>query len=289
MSSAIRSLISPGSVCLPGEAVADASAGATVVVGRGLRQRAVAAAASSSATIESTVGGVVRADRVALDDGAAAPLLHVQQSAGARRYAPSVGDPVIGVVIRVNTSNYVVHIGAAYPATLDALAFDGASKVNRPRLVVGDLIYCRVSVAEPDVETELSCCAIGDMPRKDWATGEAIFGPLAKTGASVVVPLSHAAALIANSCPVLLVAGSRLGFEAVIGLNGRVWLRVDEHATRKSLVALTRCVLESMDCVTPDEVDALVDRYFPPPATVDTQATLADSIPTPPPAGVHLE
>ena len=81
-----------------------------------------------------------------------------------------------------------------------------------------------------------------------------------------MVPLSHADNLLQNRCSALMVAGARLGFEAVIGVNGRVWLRVPADVPRKALVALSRVVIEAADCVTPGECESLVDKFFPPPA-----------------------
>jgi len=40
---------------------------------------------------------------------------------------------------------------------LPHLAFDGASKRNKPNLKVGALVYCRVAVANKDMDSELSC------------------------------------------------------------------------------------------------------------------------------------
>ena len=212
-------------------------------------------------------------------------------SDGAKRYIAQVGDGVVGVILRVSPHSYAVHIGAATVATLDSVAFDGATKTNRPKMVVGDLVYARVSEAEADAEVELSCCAVGDMPRKDWGTGEAVFGPLAlgPSAAAIVVGLSHADDLLQNRNTALMVAGARLGFEAVIGVNGRVWVRVPAGIPRKALVALTRVVIESADCPTPDSAAALVDKYFPPAPTVrgggDAAAAVSNAIIGAPPAG----
>lgn len=40
---------------------------------------------------------------------------------------------------------------------LPVLAFEGATKRNRPSLQVHSLVYCRVSLANPDMEPELEC------------------------------------------------------------------------------------------------------------------------------------
>ncbi len=43
------------------------------------------------------------------------------------------------------------------PGLLPHLAFDGATKRNKPNLSVGALVYCRVAVANKDMDSELSC------------------------------------------------------------------------------------------------------------------------------------
>ena len=69
-----------------------------------------------------------------------------------------------------------VDIGSAHSASLDGLAFEGATKRNRPNLKVravrqrssnpsdpmtssqvGSLLYARVSLAHKDMEPELEC------------------------------------------------------------------------------------------------------------------------------------
>ncbi len=53
-----------------------------------------------------------------------------------RRYAPAKGDPVVGVITERYAENYHVHIHAAFPAQLPALAFEGATRRNKPNLQV---------------------------------------------------------------------------------------------------------------------------------------------------------
>ncbi len=59
----------------------------------------------------------------------------------------------------------------------DMLAFDGATKRNRPALKVGSLVYARVSVANKFMDPELSC-TMDHGPKKDWMTGESVYGEL---------------------------------------------------------------------------------------------------------------
>lgn len=53
-----------------------------------------------------------------------------------RRYVPARGDPVVGVITERYTENYHVHVHAAFPAQLSALAFEGATRRNKPNLQV---------------------------------------------------------------------------------------------------------------------------------------------------------
>jgi exosome complex component RRP40 len=67
---------------------------------------------------------------------------------------------VIGVVIDKLGDHFKVDIGAAAPATLSAMSFEGATKKNRPNLQVGSLLYARVILANKDMDPELSCMSV---------------------------------------------------------------------------------------------------------------------------------
>lgn len=77
------------------------------------------------------------------------------------RYIPSTGDDVVGVVLERHAENFVVDIGAPFPAVLNSLAFEGATRRNRPKLAEGDLVYARVVLAHQDIDTEVSCTDSG--------------------------------------------------------------------------------------------------------------------------------
>lgn len=64
---------------------------------------------------------------------------------------------VIGVVTERHGESFKVDIGGAHAATLPMLAFEGATKKNRPDLKVGSLVYARVILANKDMEPELAC------------------------------------------------------------------------------------------------------------------------------------
>jgi exosome complex component RRP40 len=82
---------------------------------------------------------------------------------------------VVGVVEDKGGDFYKVNIFAGAPALLDRLAFDGATKRNKPELRRGDIVYARVTMADRDLDTELSCM-VSSGPKKDWSSGECVSG-----------------------------------------------------------------------------------------------------------------
>jgi len=52
------------------------------------------------------------------------------------QYVPAPQELVIGVVTQKVGEGYRVDVGSAHPASLDGLAFEGATKRNKPNLKV---------------------------------------------------------------------------------------------------------------------------------------------------------
>ncbi|KAK3754873.1 hypothetical protein QZH41_011352 [Actinostola sp. cb2023] len=65
-----------------------------------------------------------------------------------KRYVPVKEERVIGIVMNKSSENFKVDIGTSMPASLSFLAFEGATKKNRPNLQIGDIVYARLSVAK---------------------------------------------------------------------------------------------------------------------------------------------
>ncbi|KAI9184066.1 exosome non-catalytic core subunit rrp40 [Blastocladiella emersonii ATCC 22665] len=134
-----------------------------------------------------------------------------------KRYVPVVGENVVGVITHKLGEAFRVDIGTAHPAVLSYMAFEGASKRNRPNLDVGDLVYARVAVASKDMDPELECTN----PRTHKADG---FGHLA-AGFLAKVPLAFARRLFEDpNCAPLKALAKHFTFDMAIGLNGRVWV-----------------------------------------------------------------
>ena len=52
---------------------------------------------------------------------------------------------------------FQVDIGTSEPATLSYLAFEGATKKNKPSVNTGDVVYAKIVTASKDMEPELVC------------------------------------------------------------------------------------------------------------------------------------
>lgn len=74
-----------------------------------------------------------------------------------RRYTPTVDDAVVGIITERFGESWTVNINGPFPATLPALAFEGVTRRNRPRLEPGDAVYARITAAPRDADTELTC------------------------------------------------------------------------------------------------------------------------------------
>lgn len=96
-----------------------------------------------------------------------------------KRYEPVEGDEVIGVVQRKMGEAFRVDIGAASPATLEATAFNGATRKNRPALAVGDYVFCRVmACCSSDSSSVVQVTCVDERTAKTWSSGELVYGTL---------------------------------------------------------------------------------------------------------------
>jgi exosome complex component RRP40 len=95
---------------------------------------------------------------------------------GKKRYIPKTGDQVIGVVEERGGEFYRVNVFGASHALLNRLAFEGATKRNKPELKKGDVIYARVTLAHKDLDTELTCIT-STGAKKEWSSGETVCYP----------------------------------------------------------------------------------------------------------------
>ncbi|GAA5988519.1 hypothetical protein JCM11641_003301 [Rhodosporidiobolus odoratus] len=144
--------------------------------------------------------------------------------ASMKRYTPNPPEPVLGLIVARHAEGYRVDIGASQGASLDALAFEGATKRNKPNLKIGTLIYAHLLSTPPFSEPELSC--VDPTTQKSSGFGELKGGMLIRG-----VELGRCRALLSPKNPLLSRLGATFPFEVAVGMNGRVWVKASSESS----------------------------------------------------------
>lgn len=179
-----------------------------------------------------------------------------------KRYIPNRQDRVIGIVEERMGDYYRCNIFGPHSALLPTLAFEGATKRNKPNLSTGSTVYCRVVSAPRDIDPELSCkvggggtgtTSDGGASRKDWLTGECTYGEL-KGGTLIKISIGLARELIHPKNVVLEVLGKSLSFETAVGVNGVLWVN-SPHPEHTILICNA---IKNSEVMPPDQTRAMV-------------------------------
>jgi exosome complex component RRP40 len=182
-----------------------------------------------------------------------------------RRYTAAVGDNVVGVIIDRAAEWYVVRLHGTRTALLPHLAFDGATKRNKPELRPGALIFARIASTSRHMDPELSC-AVASGPKRDWMTGAAVFGEL-KGGTLVHLSTGTARRLMEPTCALLSTLGAAVPFEAAVGLNGLAWVQASSAgrtaAVARALERVDEEALSEEACAELGEEVAAAMKYMP--------------------------
>lgn len=133
-----------------------------------------------------------------------------------KRYVPSRGENVIGVVVQKAGDIFRVDVGGSCTASLSYLSFEGATKKNRPEVQVGDVIYAKMLVASKDMEPELVCV---DSHGKKGGMGVLSEGFVFKCSLNLIRKILN------PSCPLLSSLKNEWPFEIAAGMNGRIWIK----------------------------------------------------------------
>lgn len=164
-----------------------------------------------------------------------------------RRYVPARGDLVIGIVKARAGDLYRVDIGSADTASISYLAFEAATKKNRPDLNPGDLLYARVLNANADIEPELVCVNSNGKRGKLGLLQEGFFFKCS---------LNLGRLLLRESCPALQALTNELAYEIAVGVNGRIWVKA--HSTRET-VGLANAIM-SLEKMGYAEIDKICEN-----------------------------
>lgn len=146
------------------------------------------------------------------------------------RYIPKKGDLVVGVIIKKMGDTLKVDIGSAEFASLSMLAFEGATKKQKPDVQVGDVVYAKLLNAHREMEPELVCV--------DSYFKAGKLGILPNDGFLINISLNLSQKLLNIDNPLLRTLGKKIPYEIVLGVNGKMWLNAKKS---KDIITLVEC------------------------------------------------
>uniref|UniRef100_A0A8D2JHP1 Exosome complex component RRP40 n=1 Tax=Varanus komodoensis TaxID=61221 RepID=A0A8D2JHP1_VARKO len=168
-------------------------------------------------------------------------LLFAQTFQEQQKYVPVRGDHVIGIVTAKAGDIFKLDVGGSEQASLSYLAFEGATKRNRPNVQVGDLVYGQFIVANKDMEPEMAC-----IDSSGRANGMGVIG---QDGFLFKVSLGLIRKLLAADCQIIQDLGQLYPFELVLGMNGRIWVKA--KTIQQTLIVAN--VLEACEHMTAEQ------------------------------------
>lgn len=171
-----------------------------------------------------------------------------------KRYIPCRGETVIGTVVQKAGDIYRVDIGASDLACLPYLAFEGATKKNRPDVNVGDIVFAKLLNASKDYESELICVnSYGQKHKLGALNGGFVFDCSINLVRKLLNENGNLFRAIKKEIQVPL--------EIVVGMNGRIWINAKNP---RDVIAVGNAILAAED-ISEEEVAEMVHRvggYF---------------------------
>lgn len=188
-----------------------------------------------------------------------------------RVYVPRAGDPVLGFVDDRGGEAYRVALpGACFGGVLGIVAFDGATRRNRPQLQLGDAVYARVATASPGVEPRLTCCAEDAASAVGWMTSGAAYGKLECDATTCVVRSSVSPGIVEATLLPALRGHMGDAVRIKLGRNGLAWVKAAK-TTDTTCAATALINAARLPC---NEIASMVDHVV---ANVHATRTLATS------------
>lgn len=164
-----------------------------------------------------------------------------------KRYVPVKGDTVVGVVVNRSGDTFKVDIGSSEQASLSYLAFDGATKKNRPDVQIGDIVFAKLLEASRDMEPELVCV--------DSYGKKGKLGVLPGGGFIFTCSLNLIRKILNPKCRLLKILGSEIPYDIAVGMNGKLWLKTKSI---KETIAVGNAILTA-EHLPDDEIASMCD------------------------------
>ncbi|XP_059052139.1 exosome complex component RRP40 [Achroia grisella] len=161
-----------------------------------------------------------------------------------KRYVPSRGENVIGVVVQKAGDIFRVDIGSSCNASLSYLSFENATKKNRPEVQVGDVLYAKMLVASKDMEPEIVCV---DSHGKKGRLGVLNEGFVFRCSLNLVRKILN------PNCKLIESMKNEWPFELAAGMNGRIWIRAN---SMRETIAVGNAILAS-EYLSNDEIKSM--------------------------------
>jgi len=163
-----------------------------------------------------------------------------------KRYVPSLDDLVIGKVVEKTKDSYKVDISCHELATLSFYAIEGGNKKNRLNLPIGNLVYCRVIVANRDMEPEVSC--VSAQGKNEG------FGHL-QDGFMFQCSTGLARDCLAEDSVILNELGKHVPYECAVGINGRIWIKSTSNLNTIKIAN----AIQNSTYMKPDQIVSMVN------------------------------
>lgn len=228
-----------GDVIMPGDIAADAqqaSQNKKIILGPGLRKQGDTVIACKAGILKSKAPNTFWIDSYQ------------------KRYIPSRGETVIGIVVQKAGDIYRVEIGASETACLSYLAFEGATKKSRPDVNVGDLVFAKLLIANKDFESELVCVnSLGKKEKLGVLAGGFVFNCSINLVRKVLNERGNLFRAIQKEI--------QIPVEIVVGMNGRIWINARNV---KDVIAVGNAILAA-EHVSDEEIGQMcrsVGSYF---------------------------
>lgn len=152
---------------------------------------------------------------------------------------------MVGIMTQKSGDIYKVDIGASEQASLSYLAFEGATKKNRPDVQPGDVIFAKLLIASKDMEPELVCV--------DSQGKQNELGVLDSDGMVFTCSLSLVRKLLNPECSLFRLLGRNQAYELAVGMNGKIWIKA---RTIQETIALANAILAA-EYTIPSEMQKL--------------------------------
>ncbi|KAL5369427.1 hypothetical protein CPHLJ_3g780 [Cryptosporidium parvum] len=201
-------------------------------------------------------------------------------------YIPRKGDVVVGTIINKLGEFYKVSLNCSHDGILPDMAFEGATKRNKPNLVPGNYVCSRINYVDLESgEIELTC--ITPEEKKTWSNNENYLGVLKnsnykntniiedysksdrsslpgesqsciKDGMTVTVPQSVAQILLADQSYVLEALSKYFAYEICVGQNGIIWFSASNI---KEMLLIMSALKVIPNCTKP-QLEVILESFW---------------------------